>query len=112
MAGGTARGVVLKVFTTGGSTKKGKPWTKHEVVLRHTGAAPTVGIYSFFEGPYKSMPSIVANDEIELDFTIEAKEFKGRWYNNIMIHEVRILVSADVGDVIKDKTTESTELPF
>lgn len=84
-----ALGVIIAELPAAfGTTKNGKDWEKKEYVLEISDKYHTkmkFSVYSW-DGPIENPPAI--GDRIEVSFSVEARESKGKWFNEVKAYGI------------------------
>lgn len=80
--------ILVELPTTQGKTAKGKEWEKKEYVMEtseHYRSKMRFSIISF-DGPIENPPKV--GDNVNIYFTVEAREYKGSWFNEVKAHKI------------------------
>ena len=66
--------ILVELPSTGGVTRDGKDC--YHSKMRFSVCS--------FDGPVENPPKV--GDKIRVNFTVEAREYKGNWYNEVRVH--------------------------
>ena len=80
--------IIAELPTAMGTGRTGKDWEKREYVLNTNDAYPKkmkFAMYSF-DGPIANPPKV--NDRVKVSFTVEAREYKGNWFNEVKAYKI------------------------
>lgn len=80
--------ILADLGKTTGTTKKGTDWERREYLIetnKYYGTKMKFAVNSF-DGPI--MNPLQVNQEIELTFTVEAREYKGNWFNEVKAYRI------------------------
>lgn len=86
-----ASGIILiELPIKRGTTINGKDWEKREYVMETNERYQKKLKFSLYswDGPIENPPKI--GDKVEISFSIEAKENKGFWYNEVKPYNIEI----------------------
>ena len=72
----------------GTSTKTGNPWMKQEYVIEMSGEFPRHCVFSVFGEDRINRLDIKDGEELTVLFNVDARENKGRWYNDFKAYNV------------------------
>ena len=72
----------------GTSTKTGNPWMKQEYVIEMSGEFPRHCVFSVFGEDRIKRLDIKDGEELTVLFNVDARENKGRWYNDFKAYNV------------------------
>lgn len=73
---------------SGMSTKTGNKWMTQEYVIEVPGQYPKRCAFRVFGEDRIKQFNIQSGDEVTIQFDIDAREFNGRWYNDVMVYNV------------------------
>lgn len=75
--------ILVELPTTHGITKTGKDWEKREYIMETNERYQSKMRFSLYswDGPIENPPKV--GDKIEVSFSVEAREVKGVWYNEV-----------------------------
>lgn len=88
-----SEGKILFEFPTKrGTTAKGTDWESKEYLMETSEKYHSKMRFSVisFDGPIDKPPKI--GDKIKVFFTVEAKEYKGNWYNDVKAHRIEHII--------------------
>ncbi|MDA3928377.1 MAG: DUF3127 domain-containing protein [Prolixibacteraceae bacterium] len=66
-----------------GTSKAGKEWSKQEFIIETEEQFPKKICFTLFGDKSSLLNGISANDQVEVFFNLESREYNGRWYHNI-----------------------------
>lgn len=68
---------------SGVSARTGEPWVKNSFLIETAGEYPKRCVFTVFgEDRWKQM-GIVVGGEYQVSFDIDAREYNGKWYNDV-----------------------------
>ena len=78
--------ILVELPSTGGVTRDGKDREKREYIMETSERYHSKMRFSVcsFDGPVENPPKV--GDKIRVNFTVEAREYKGNWYNEVRAH--------------------------
>ena len=71
-----------------GTSKAGNPWMKQEYVLEVPGQYPRRCAFTVFSEDRIKQLNIQNGEDLTVQFDIDAREYNGRWYNDIRAYNV------------------------
>ena len=71
-----------------GTSKAGNPWMKQEYVLEVPGQYPRHCAFTVFGEDRIKQLNIQNGEDLTVQFDIDAREYNGRWYNDIRAYNV------------------------
>lgn len=89
----TGKTIVVQEAKSGTSSKTGNGWMKQEYVLEVPGQFPRHCTFTVFGEDRIKQLNIQKDEELTIQFDIDAHEYNGRWYNDFRAY-----------NVIRDKT--------
>jgi hypothetical protein len=84
----TGKVIAIMEARSGVSARTGNPWMTQEYVIEVPGQFPRKMMFNVFGEDRIKQFNIQAGDEITVQFDIDAREFNGRWYNDIRAFNV------------------------
>ena len=80
--------ILVELPTTSGNTKNGKEWEKREFVMETNERYHSKMRFAMYscDGPIENPPKI--GDMVKVAFTVEAREYKNNWYNEVKAHRI------------------------
>lgn len=107
----------------GGSSAKGSEWKKQEFVLETLDDQFTRKIcFTLFNDKIDLLKPTDKNQEVEVSFSLEGREYNGRWYHNVNAFRIDRVESRSVpeppipqyneDDYIPASEGEKDDLPF
>ena len=81
-----------------GTSKNGNPWAKQTIVVsREGGNAPYDKVaLSVFGARVDDTERCNIGDKVEVTYSVSAREYNGRWYNDISLYKIDPQVKAPV----------------
>lgn len=112
--------VIEKLKQEEGVSKAGKPWSKQDFVIETEEQYPKKVCFTLFGDKTDLISRIDNGERVCVKFSIDSKEFNGRWFSNINAFGVDVVLSDDRGesniDALKKKDStskpEDDDLPF
>jgi len=97
-------GKVTKVLPlmTGKSKSSGKEWRSQNFCVMEEGQYPKTVCFKLFGDKVDSIPQ--EGDMVRVSFSIDAREYNGRWFNEISAWKVEIIQSAKIQNCGKQTT--------
>lgn len=84
----TGKVIAIMEARSGVSTRTGNSWMIQEYVIEVPGQYPRKMMFSVFGEDRIKQFNIQAGEEITVQFDIDAREFNGRWFNDIRAYNV------------------------
>lgn len=84
----TGKIIAVMPAKSGVSTKTGNNWMTQEYVIEVPGQYPKRCAFSVFGEDRIKQFNIQSGDEVTIQFDIDAREFNGRWYNDVRVYNV------------------------
>ena len=84
----TGKIIAVMPAKSGVSTKTGNNWMTQEYVIEVPGQYPKRCAFSVFGEDRIKLFNIQSGEDITIQFDIEAREFNGRWYNDVRVYNV------------------------
>ncbi|MGQ8336173.1 DUF3127 domain-containing protein [Sunxiuqinia sp. A32] len=109
---------ILPVST--GVSKAGKEWQKQEFVIETDDQYPKQVCFTLFNDKVNLIDGLATETEVNVSFSVESREFNGRWYHNINAWRIDT-VSAEApsgfppefsADDIPPESADNNDLPF
>ena len=81
-----------------GTSKNGNPWAKQTIVVSREGVnAPYDKVaLSVFGARVNDTERCNIGDKVEVTYSVSAREYNGRWYNDISLYKIDPQVKAPV----------------
>ena len=80
----SVKGRVIQVLDEQrGTSKSGNEWKKQEFVVETEEQFPKKVCFTLFNDKISQAQNLSIGDEVEVSFSVESREFNGRWYHNI-----------------------------
>ena len=73
---------------SGTSSRTGNPWMTQEYVIEVPGQYPRKMLFNIFGEDRIKQFNIQAGEEITVQFDIDAREYNGRWFNDIRAYNI------------------------
>ena len=84
----TGKIIAVLPAKSGVSPKTGNSWMTQEYVIEVPGQYPKRCAFSVFGEDRIKLFNIQSGEDITIQFDIEAREFNGRWYNDVRVYNV------------------------
>ena len=84
----TGKIIVVQEAKSGISTKTGNGWMKQEYVLEVPGQFPRHCAFTVFGEDRIKQLNIQKDEELTIQFDVDAHEYNGRWHNDIRAYNV------------------------
>lgn len=108
----TGKIIAVMPAKSGTSAKTGNAWMTQEYVFEVPGQFPRRCAFSVFGEDRIKQFNIQTGDEITIQFDIDAREFNGRWYNDVRAYNI-IRGQQPVPSITANSVSaESKSLPF
>jgi len=75
--------LIQKIKTESGVSKAGKEWKKQDFVVETNEQFPKKICFTLFGDKISLIDGINEGAEIEVFFSVESRDFNGKWYHNI-----------------------------
>jgi len=120
----TGKIIAVMPAKSGVSTKTGNNWMTQEYVIEVPGQYPKRCAFSVFGEDRIKQFNIQSGDDVTIQFDIDAREFNGRWYNDVRVYNVSRTpneqiqtVNTNVGPLTipsanENSASDSDDLPF
>jgi len=78
------KGTLLQILKTeSGVSKAGKEWKKQDFLIETNEQFPKKVCFTLFGDKISLIDGITEGSEIEVYFSLESRDFNGKWYHNI-----------------------------
>lgn len=84
----TGKVIAILPARSGVSQRTGKEWATQQYVIETSGQYPKKMVFEIFGADRIKEANIQMNEEINVQFDIDASEYKGSWYNTIRAYKV------------------------
>ena len=84
----TGKVIAIMEARGGVSARTGNSWMTQEYVLEVPGQYPRKMLFNIFGEDRIKQFNIQAGEEVTVQFDIDAREFNGRWYNDIRAYNI------------------------
>jgi len=84
----TGKVIAIMEARGGVSARTGNSWMTQEYVIEIPGQYPRKMMFNIFGEDRIKQFNIQAGEEITVQFDIDAREFNGRWYNDIRAYNI------------------------
>ena len=84
----TGKVIAIMEARSGTSQRTGNMWMTQEYVIEVPGQYPRKMMFNIFGEDRIKQFNIQAGEEITVQFDIDAREFNGRWYNDIRAYNI------------------------
>ena len=85
----SGRIIVVLEAKSGTSSKTGNPWMMQEYVIEVPGQYPRHCAFTVFGEDRIKQLNIQNGEDLTVQFDIDAREYNGRWYNDIRAYNVQ-----------------------
>ena len=100
------KGTLLQVLKQeSGVSKAGKEWKKQDFVIETNEQFPKKVCFTLFGDKISLIDGITEGAEIEVFFSVESRDFNGKWYHNINAWKIE---SASTANSAKSYPPESS----
>ena len=101
----TGKVIAILEARSGQSQRTGNAWMIQEYVIEVPGTYPRKMMFNIFGEDRIKQFNIQPNEEITVQFDIDAREFNGRWYNDIRAYNI---IRGQVAQSVPAATTVAT----
>jgi hypothetical protein len=103
------KGVVLEVLKPeSGTSKAGKEWSKQEFVIETAeDQYPKKICFTLFGDKTSLIQGLEAQQEVDVSFNLESREYNGRWFHNINAWKIEV----DAASQQRQEAPPITEIP-
>ena len=106
----TGKIIAVMPAKSGVSTKTGNNWMTQEYVIEVPGQYPKRCAFSVFGEDRIKQFNLQSGDDVTIQFDIDAREFNGRWYNDVRVYNV---IRGQVQQpVVTNTSVASSSSPF
>ncbi|MBQ8095828.1 MAG: DUF3127 domain-containing protein [Prevotella sp.] len=84
----TGKVIAIMEARGGVSQRTGNPWMTQEYVIEVPGTYPRKMVFNIFGEDRIKQFNIQAGEEITVQFDIDAREYNGRWFNDIRAYNI------------------------
>lgn len=97
--------IALSPIRTGVS-KTGSPWQSQDVVVEYdSGTYTNKASFVLFN---KTI-DVRVNDEVEIDFNVNAREWQGKWYNTLNATDIRVVIVQQATSFIPTTSAQQSQ---
>ena len=100
----TGKVIAILEARGGVSARTGNSWMTQEYVIEVPGTYPRKMMFNIFGEDRIKQFNIQPGEEITVQFDIDAREFNGRWYNDIRAYNI---IRGQMADTVPAATTIS-----
>lgn len=105
------KGNVIQILKTeSGVSRAGNEWKKQEFVIETNEQFPKKICFSLFGDKISLLDGISEGQEIEVYFSIESRDFNGKWYHNINAWKIDRAAAAPTGGLPPEYTAGDVPL--
>ena len=104
----TGKVIAILEARSGQSQRTGNSWMIQEYVIEVPGNFPRKMMFNIFGEERIKQFNIQAGEEITVQFDIDAREFNGRWYNDIRAYNI---IRGQVAQSVPAATTVASGAP-
>jgi hypothetical protein len=109
---------ILKVDS--GVSKAGKEWKKQEFIVETEDQFPKQICFTLFNDKISLLEGLNSGEDVNVSFSVESREFNGRWYHNINAWKIDRLTAEAQGNMPPDfspsdvppEPGDTDDLPF
>lgn len=94
-------------YKEGVSSATGKAWKMQSALFTTTGEYPKKALFEFWNDVAASIQKVKPGTECDIDFNIEASEWKGVWYNKLKAWKF----TANVKQTVAANRTSQSAIP-
>ena len=94
---------------SGISAKNGEKWVRNSFVIEIAGQYPTKVVFTVFGEDRWTQMGIAVGGQYQVSFDIDAREYKGRWYNDVSAWKAVRVDGQQHGQ--KEKTVQKPQMP-
>lgn len=84
----TGKIIAIMEARSGVSARTGNPWMMQDYVLEVPGQFPRRMVFNIFGEERIKQFALQAGEEVTVQFDIDAREYNGRWYNDIRAYNI------------------------
>ena len=84
----TGKIIAIMEARSGVSARTGNPWMMQDYVLEVPGQFPRRMVFNIFGEERIKQFALQAGEEVTVQFDIDAREYQGRWYNDIRAYNI------------------------
>lgn len=117
------KGTLLQILRPEtGVSKAGKEWRKQDFVIETNEQFPKKVCFTLFGDKTSLIDGISEGTEIDVSFSVESRDFNGKWYHNINAWKVERAGSGSApqffppeysaGDIPPESDDSGNDLPF
>lgn len=113
------RGKILeKLKVEEGVSKAGKAWTKQDFVIQTDEKFPRKICFTLFGDKKDLIHKLDAGEIVDVQFTVESRDFNGKWYHNLNAQYVDLVLDdaqspvTKTSEVFNGNDYEDDQLPF
>lgn len=118
------KGTVIQILKSeSGVSKAGKEWKKQEFVIETNEQFPKKVCFTLFGDKISLIDGITEGTEVEVFFSVESRDFNGKWFHNINAWKIESSSAANVaksyppefsaGDIPPESNDDNgNDLPF
>ena len=105
----TGKVIAVMEARSGSSSKTGNAWMVQEYVIEVPGQFPKRCMFTVFGEDRIKQFNIQAGEDLTVQFDIDAREYNGRWYNDIRAYNV---IKSQQSVQSSEKAADPGEPPF
>lgn len=98
----TGKIIAILPARSGQSQRTGNPWMTQEYVIEVPGQYPRKMVFNIFGEDRIKQFNIQAGEELTVQFDIDAREYNGRWFNDIRAYNI---IRGQVAQTVPAATT-------
>ena len=93
-----------------GISQKGNKWAKQEFVISGEGEKPTSMVFEVFGEDKLNEFNLQVGDQVKVAFSINATEYKDRWYNHLQAYAVERVEGEQKGNGVYYQKAKKQEV--
>lgn len=90
--------IIAKLPSITGQTASGKDWSKKDMVFETEGNYPKKICVTFFGEKEGQLTNLNEGDLVDVTFSVESREYNGKYFSNINAISCDAVVSGDSGN--------------
>ncbi len=118
------KGTLLQILKMeSGVSKAGKEWKKQDFVIETNEQFPKKVCFTLFGDKINLIDGITEGTEVEVFFSVESRDFNGKWYHNINAWKIENASAGNaaprnfppefsVGNIPPEPEDSGNDLPF
>jgi hypothetical protein len=108
----TGKIIAVLPAQSGVSARTGNSWMTQQYVLEASGKYPKKCVFSVFGEDRIRQFNIEPNEEVTVHFDVDAREYNGKWYNELKAYNVLRATAPKATSIHVDQTPETQQELF